>query len=106
MFPHLIYRNESNHPSLAKLGFISCRDSPLHHLLLNNIKQFKIPFSIPYNHSYNTWVLRRFPRKTVNSQTDSDAAYTFRACINKSAREFQKEKSVYFTCMLSTTILK
>lgn len=51
-------------------------------------------------------VLRRFPRKTVNSQTDSDAAYTFRACINKSAREFQKEKSVYFTCMLSTTILK
>lgn len=51
-------------------------------------------------------VLRRFPRKTVNSQTDSDAAYTFRACSNKSAREFQKEKSVYFTCMLSTTILK
>lgn len=53
------YRNESNPPSLAflaKLGFISCWDSPLHHLLLNNIKQFKIPFSIPYNHSYNTWV--------------------------------------------------
>lgn len=48
-------------------------------------------------------VLRRFPRKTVNSQTDSDAAYTFRACSrpNKSAREFQKEKSVYFTCMLA-----
>lgn len=32
-------------------------------------------------------VLRRFPRKTVNSQTDSDAAYTFRACINKSKRK-------------------
>lgn len=49
-------------------------------------------------------VLRRFPRKTVNSQTDSDAAYTFRACINKSAREFQKEKSCIFYLYVATTL--
>lgn len=40
-------------------------------------------------------VLRRFPRKTVNSQTDSDAAYTrsVRAVINQRANF--KKKNLY-----------
>lgn len=42
---------------------------------------------------------RIFPRKT---QTDSDGAYTFRACINKSAREFRKEKSCIFYLYVAT----